>query len=479
MPEMHPRPQLARRARPLRSCLCLARLHSPQWGRSPCLPSPSPSNADGTYSTTHRKKADHLYYQGINEGVYNTIHRKNATTSTTRGRTKQSPPRPRQPQSHSSSSSSSSSDSVTQPPCREQPPLPATTGTQHERTPQGLAQPVSPGPWGPQDEEFEPEAWSSILDYVPGIHNNQQKPRKSKSQGEQADRAQKTPIAQPTTAQPPAAQPPPPEAPDVTREHHNSKSSRQDLQTSTTNTTAPTRGALRGLSPLAAGAARAIPQATHAPAKHGDDVYYQKAAPPGSEHEAKGTHDHLVPTKTTLETHNNYNDYLPALEPAPDAQPRPALLVPPGGRAPQHRGLHPDQDVFEDAYPTGEAHDHPQEASGDPPGTATDETEEPDWSRDSHDEADETNNVDTANHDISEPPRCTWGSRRPAEPEGTPPPRPPNGYTNREASPVEETRTERNRRARAEWRQWRRLRRRMGLEPGYFYPSGADWKRRT
>ncbi|CAE7835552.1 unnamed protein product, partial [Symbiodinium sp. KB8] len=293
---------------------------------------------------------------------------------------------------------------------------------------QCLAQPVSPGPWGPQDEEFEPEAWSSILDYVPGIHNNQQKPRKSKSQGEQADRAQKTPIAQPTTAQPPAAQPPPPEAPDVTR-------------------------ALRGLSPLAAGAARAIPQATHAPAKHGDDVYYQKAAPPGSEHEAKGTHDHLVPTKTTLETHNNYNDYLPALEPAPD--------------------------VFEDAYPTGEAHDHPQEASGDPPGTATDETEEPDWSRDSHDEADETNNVDTANHDISEPPRCTWGSRRPAEPEGTPPPRPPNGYTNREASPVEETRTERNRRARAEWRQWRRLRRRMGLEPGYFYPSGADWKRRT
>ena len=183
MPEMHPRPQLARRARPLRSCLCLARLHSPQWGRSPCLPSPSPSNADGTYSTTHRKKADHLYYQGINEGVYNTIHRKNATTSTTRGRTKQSPPRPRQPQSHSSSSSSSSSDSVTQPPCREQPPLPATTGTQHERTPQGLAQPVSPGPWGPQDEEFEPEAWSSILDYVPASTTTSRSPGRARAKG--------------------------------------------------------------------------------------------------------------------------------------------------------------------------------------------------------------------------------------------------------------------------------------------------------
>ena len=115
--------------------------------------------------------------------------------------------------------------------------------------------------------------------------------------------------------------------------------------------------------------------------KHGDGVYYQKAAPPGSEHEAKGTHDSLEPTKMTLDTHNNYDDYLPALEPAIDAQLRPALLVPPGGRAPQHRGLHPDQDVFEDAYPTGEAHDHPHEASGDTAGTAKDEAEEPDWSR--------------------------------------------------------------------------------------------------
>ena len=185
-------------------------------------------------------------------------------TSTTRGRTKQGPPRPRQPQTHSSSSSSSSSsDSATQPPSGEQLPLPATTGTQHESTVQGLAQPVSPGPWGPQDEEFEQEAWSSILDYVPGIPHQQKPPRKNESPGEQAERAQKTTVAEQATGQSPAAQPPLPEAPEVT------------------NTTAPTRGVLRGLSPLAAGAARAIPQATHVPVKHGDGVYYQKGSTAG------------------------------------------------------------------------------------------------------------------------------------------------------------------------------------------------------
>ena len=383
-------------------------------------------------------------------------------TSTTRGRAKQGPPRPRQPQTHSSSSSSSSSDSATQPPSGEQLPLPVTKGTQHESTVQGLAQPVSPGPWGPQDEEFEQEAWSSILDYVPGIPHQKKPPRKNKSPGEQAERAQKTTAAEQATGQSPTAQPPLPEAPEAT------------------NTTAPTRGVLRGLSPLAAGAARAIPQATHVPVKHGDGVYYQKAAPPGSEHEAKRMHDSSVPTKTTLDNHNNYDDYLPEPGPAFEAQPPPALLVPPGGRAPRHRGLHPDQDAFEDAYPTGEAHGQPHEARGDPQGTAKDEAEEPDWSRDSQDEADEGKEDDTANHDMSEPPRGTWGSERPAEPDGAPPPRPTSNYGSREDLSAEETRTERNRRARAEWREWRRQQRRRGLAPGYFYPSGAEqWKRRT
>ncbi|CAE7649144.1 unnamed protein product, partial [Symbiodinium sp. KB8] len=288
MPEMHPRPQLARRARPLRPRLCLARFHSPKWGRSPRLPAPSPSNADDTYNTI-----DGLYYQGIDEGVYNTIHQKNADVLYYQETNEAKP-----------SKTATAPDTqllLLQQQQQQQQQLRQCNSARRTTT--------RAGPLGPQDEEFEQEAWSSILDYVPGILNQQKPPRKNESPGEQAERAQKTTVAEPATGQPPDAQPPPPEAPEVT------------------NTTAPTRGVLRGLSPLAAGAARAIPQATHVPVKHGDGVYYQKAAPPGSEHEAKGTHDSLEPTKMTLDTHNNYDDYLPALEPAID--------------------------VFEDAYPTG------------------------------------------------------------------------------------------------------------------------------
>ena len=390
------------------------------------------------------------------------------TTSTTRGQAKQGPPRPRQSRAHSSSpsssssSSSSSSDSATQPPRGEQLPLPATTGTQHESAVQGLAQPVSPGPWGPQDEEFEQEAWSSILGYVPGISHQEKPPRKKKNLGEQAEGARKTTAAEQAAGPPPAAQPPPPGALEVT------------------NLTASTRGVLRGLSPLAAGAARAIPEATHVPGKHGDGVYYQKAAPRGSEHEAQRAHDHAEPTKTIRDNHNNYDDYQHAPGLVVESQPPPALLVPPGGQTPQHRSLHPDQDAFEDAYPTDEARDQHQEARGDPPGTAKDDAEEPDWSRDSQDEADEGKDDDTASYDVPGPSHGTRGSERPAEPDGAPPTRPASNHGSREALSAEEMRTERNRRARAEWREWRRQQRRRGLAPGYFYSSGAEqWKRRT
>ncbi|CAE7407138.1 unnamed protein product, partial [Symbiodinium necroappetens] len=375
---------------------CRRCIQGPSWHGGPRLPSPSPCTADGTYSTIHRKHAVDLYYQGINEGTYNTIHRKHAGDLYHQGTDEEKPTR---------------------------------------------------------DEKFEQEVWNSILDYVPGIHNEPQKlPRKSKKQRERAGRAQKTTDTEPSTRQPPTAQSPSPETSEVTRGDHGSKSSRPDPQTSTTNTTAPTRGVLRGLSPLAAGAARAIPQATKAP----DDAYYQKAAPQGAEHEAKETHTHLVPTKTILETHNNDAYYPTASASAFDAQPQTAQLVPPGGRAPQYRGLHPDQDVFEDASPTREKlepHDYPQDDSGEPSGTAMEEVEGPDWSRDSQDEADEGNNDDTTNQNISEPPSRSWGSRRPAEPEGPPPPKAPNGRTRNAAPLREETRTERNRRERAEWRE--------------------------
>ena len=407
-------------------------------------PTPTTTGSKPTASTT----------RGSTKATTTRSSKRTLTTSTTRGPAKQGPPRPRQSRAQSSSpSSSSSSDNATQPPRGEQLPLPATTGTQHGSAVQGPAQPVSPGPWGPQDEEFEQEAWSSILGYVPGIPHQEKPPRKNKNPGEQAEDARKTTAVEQAAGPPPAAQPPPLKA---------------------------TRGVLRGLSPLAAGAARAIPEAKHVPVKPGDGVYYQKAAPRGSEHAAQQTHDHTEPTKTIRDNHNNSDDYLHAPGLVLETQPPPALLVPPGGPTPLHRGLHPDQDAFEDASPTDEARDQRQEARGDPPGAAKEDAEEPDWSRDSQDEADEGKDDDIANYDMPGPSHGTRGSERPAEPDGAPPSRPAINHGSGEALSAEEMRTERNRRARAEWREWRRQQRRRGLAPGYFYPSGAEqWKRRT
>ncbi|CAE7210909.1 esiB, partial [Symbiodinium microadriaticum] len=303
----------------------------------------------------------------------------------------------------------------------EQLPLSKSTGTQLGSAGQSLAQPVSPGPWGPQDEEFEQEAWTSILGYAPG---RDQEPR-----GAEGDH--KTTA----TGPPPVAQPPPPKA-------H-----------AATNLGTPTRGVLRGLSPLAAGAARAVPATTPVPAKLGDGTDYQKAAPKDSEHEARQMHNNTELIETTRDNHNNPDDYLHAQGLVFATQPPPTLLVPPGGPMPPHRGLHPNHDAFEDAYPTD-----------------VDAAEEPDWSRDSQDETDEEKDDDTTNLDKPGPSHGTRGSERPAEPVGAPPARPGS----REDLTAEETRMERNRRARAEWREWRRQQRRRGLAPGYFYPSGAE-----
>ncbi|OLP89053.1 Suprabasin [Symbiodinium microadriaticum] len=339
----------------------------PQRRRSPRISATAPNSTADTYY--HRGQIDGLYYQGNDNGVYNPIHQKNADDLYYQGTTK----------------------------AGEQLPLSATTGTQKGSAGQSLAQPVSPGPWGPQDEEFEQEAWTSILGYVPG---RDQEPR-----GAEGDH-QTT-----ATGPPPAAQPPPPKA-------H-----------AATNLATPTRGVLRGLSPLAAGAARAVPAATPVPVKLGDGTDYRKAAPKGSEHEARQTHNNTELIETIRDNHNNSDDYLHAQGP-----------------------------VF-DAYPTDE-----------------DAAEEPDWSRDSQDEADEEKGDDTTNLDKPGPSYGTRGSERPAEPVGAPPTRPGS----REDLTAEETRTERNRRARAEWREWRRQQRRRGLAPGYFYPSGAErWQRRS
>jgi len=151
------------------------------------------------------------------------------------------------------------------------------------------------------------------------------------------------------------------------------------------------------------------------------------------------------------------------------------------------RSLHPDQDVFEDkpqATPLPEAVDHSQDTHGaiqtgsyelyhQPPhgpagphntgrySTNADE-EEPDWNRDSQDEASEADGEIAA-----EEPVATRGTERPAEPTGPPPRSGPRRRL------TEEARVARNRRDRAEWRERRRLRRQQGLERGYFYYNGV------
>ncbi|OLQ04089.1 hypothetical protein AK812_SmicGene12874 [Symbiodinium microadriaticum] len=355
--------------------------------RGPRIPATAPNSTADTYH--HRGQIDGLYYQGNDKGVYNPIHQKNADDLYYQGTTKAGPNK-----------------ATTAPGTKlilQQQQLGQRSASQ------SLAQPVSPGPWGPQDEEFEQEAWTSILGYVPG---RDQEPR-----GAEGDHQTKA------TGLPPAARPPPPKA-------H-----------AATNLATPTRGVLRGLSPLAAGAARAVPAATPVPVKLGDDTDYQKAAPKGSEHEARQMHNNAELIETIRDNHNNSDDYLHAQGLVFTAQPPPTLLVPPGGPMPPHRGLHPNHDAFEDAYPTDE-----------------DVAEEPDWSRDSQDEADEEKGDDTTNLDKPGPSYGTRGSERPAEPVGAPPARPGS----REDLIAEETRTERNRRARAEWRQWRRQQRRRG-----------------
>ena len=210
---------------------------------------------------------------------------------------------------------------------------------------------------------------------------------------------------------------------------------------------------------------------TTQPVEHKGDTCYQEATLQRPEREAEETLTHQIPTKTIRDTHINDAYYPKAPTATHEAQQPTALLVPPGGGAPPHQGLHPDQDVFEDAPSTHkkpEAREEAQNDRGELSGTTQPREEEPDWSRDSQDASGEETENNTSNQRTPDRSRSPWGARRPAEPEGPPPP----GARHRG-----ETRKERNRRDREEWRQRRRIRRRLGLEPGFFYPSGAErWR---
>ena len=148
-------------------------------------------------------------------------------TAPKRGRAKRHPKRPQRSQPHGPSSSSngssnndSSSEEKTLLPRGGQPSPPTPSGTRKEEPLQGQAQPVSPGPWGPQDEELEREAWNSILDFVPDDTNQPQ---------------------------------PPPRTPEATRGDQSSQGGKPEHRTSATKP-ALTTGTFRGISPLEAGA---------------------------------------------------------------------------------------------------------------------------------------------------------------------------------------------------------------------------------
>ena len=335
------------------------------------------------------------------------------------------------------SSTDSSAEEETRLPRGEQPTPPMSSGTRKEDPLQGQAQPVSPGTWGPQDEEFEREAWSSILDYVP---NNTNPPQ------------------------------PPPRNPEATRRDQSSQGGKPEHRTSATKP-ALTTGMFRGMSPLEAGAARATPPVTTQPVEHKGDTCYQEATLQRSGCEGEEILTHQLPTKPIRETDTNDAYYPKAPTTTFEAQQPTAQLVPPGGAAPRNWGLHPDQDVFEDTPATDkkrETHEHAQNDSGELPGTTQPVDEEPDWSRDSPEASEEETENDASSQRTPDLTCSSWGATRPAEPEGPPPPR---------AQRRGETRKERNRRDREEWRQRRRIRRRLGLEPGYFYPSGAEkWR---
>ena len=101
---------------------------------------------------------------------------------------------------------------------------------------------------------------------------------------------------------------------------------------------------------------------TTQPVEHKGDTYYREATLPRPEREAEETLAHQIPTMTIRDNHTNDAYYPKGPTATREAQQPTALLVPPGSGAPQHQGLHPDQDVFEDAHTTDEKPEAREEA---------------------------------------------------------------------------------------------------------------------
>ena len=278
---------------------------------------------------------------------------------------------------------------------------------------------------------------------------------------------------------------PPTQPPDATEGACDSQESQQ--QSTTVSPTSRT-GVIRGLTPLEAGAARAIPRTVTA-----ETSAFEEHHPQPKQHVRTATEcsnyvysqtdvqetdaSHAYHEDTELPGKARQRHLLPAAGgPTPTSTPWTAQLVPPDADETQLRGLHPQVDVFEETASPADEHtgtkDCPQN-SGIGEQTEADffhRQEEVDWGRDSHDETE--GSQEEAGE--SEQPAGAWGSQRPAEPSGPPPTQRPSNQPRRRAPLTEAARVARNRQDRAEWRERRRLRRRMGLEVGYLYDNGVQ-----
>ena len=243
---------------------------------------------------------------------------------------------------------------------------------------------------------------------------------------------------------------PPTQPPDATEGACDSQESQQ--QSTTVPPTSRT-GVIRGLTPLEAGAARAIPRTVTAETSafeehHPQPKQHVRIATECSNYVYSQTDvqetdaSHAYHEDTELPGKARQRHLLPAAGgPTPTSTPWTAQLVPPDAGI----GEQTEADFFH-------------------------QEEQVDWGRDSHDE---TEGSQEEAGDSGQP-AGAWGSQRPAEPSGPPPTQRPNNQPRRRAPLAEAARVARNRQDRAEWRERRRLRRRMGLEAGYLYDNGVQ-----
>ena len=126
---------------------------------------------------------------------------------------------------------------------------------------------------------------------------------------------------------------------------------------------------IRGLTPLEAGAARAIPRTVTAetsafaahpprPEQHVRTAteYSNYVCPQGDVQETDASHAYHEDTENSREKHDKDTYYQPAGGPTPTSTPWTPQLVPPDADETQLRGLHLHVDVFEETASPADEH---------------------------------------------------------------------------------------------------------------------------